>query len=132
MITVPIGGRPAWLTRIDAGVSRLIGAIQQSRWQILTILAGKRMLGALPGEENRRVLVPHHHVGRTYWAGWGRAHYAVCQRDQIQRTIRAEGNKSLTELAGVELWNSVPQGNTNPSSWVPTSAPAWRASVGSS
>jgi hypothetical protein len=31
VITVPIGGSSAWEARIDSGVSRLIGADQQSR-----------------------------------------------------------------------------------------------------
>jgi hypothetical protein len=40
VITEPIGGSSALLARIDSGVSGLISADQQSRWQIITILAG--------------------------------------------------------------------------------------------
>jgi hypothetical protein len=47
------------LARIHSGVSGFISADQQSRWQLITILAGWRMLGPLPA---RTTAVSQFHI----------------------------------------------------------------------
>jgi hypothetical protein len=59
VITEPIGGSSALLARIHSGVSGFISADQQSRWQLITILAGWRMLGPLPA---RTTAVSQFHI----------------------------------------------------------------------